>query len=1349
MTIKILASGDNHFNQSSRFAECIRVHENKVVIAKRENIDLYLDGGDVYEKASTPTERKAVSEWLTAMAEVCPVVITKGNHDRQNELNLLAKLKTKHPIIVIDTPQVVRVAGVTIGAVPWPDYSEVLKSAQSTGATESEIVRAAMRAIFMGLGSEMDKYDGPRVGLGHLMVDGAKTSHGHILQGQPINLGTDDLALMRADVGFMSHIHKKQEFQPSMGGPWYYTGSPYRDTFGQTEDKTLRLVEFDGNKLIDSREIDSGATPMIDVAGEWSGEEQTIVVDADEEKIRGAEVRFQYKVPFADKTQAKAQAEDFRRAFKEQGAVYVKVEEDVEVVKRTKIPALSKATTIDEKLDARWKSIEFDPADRREPLLSKAFHLEELAGKASIAPTWMRVHSYESHGILPREEPFRVDFSTYQEGSIIAVTGKNGTGKTRFVESMMGGACHRDMPTHGKLSNKGEMTGAYLQVCATAGDETWTIRHGLTPKDVTSMVAKGETPDDWKKVPREDMGFQGSKVTDFDSWSQRNLPCKSALYGTQVAAQQVGKSRVRMVHQSSAERTDTLLEVIGLKRWATMATQARAYEVEASQALEEAIRELNDEKERVGDIDALRLAVTEAQGAEKQQEAALVALSENLKAAEQELKDIAVDEAAKVIKRKRRAEIELEAASEKEAAKEALSEIAVLEALNGSREADKALVLALPQLRVDLSRVDELEASAKKIKDANEVTVERIARFEKEERAVSESIGKLSERLIETRELISRKGEIEKADSDVKLCREELEGLNEERRRFLDEKSSAEKELAVARVGLESAETEKRRLDAEAADKDAITVAVSELPALQLALDESKAKQGKAELTLEELRGRTVAGAEERIAGLRDGLTDVLAAESTPVSYDIATAALKKDDQTVYDAAELPQLIKAAKLELASAIVSAGEADEAFRKCEELAKKKANLDQALTALEKIQSTIEELRRPIEGHEKAVAVADSRLIDIKTLRERLIEKGKSLATTAGDLSALQAAEAVHGEIQPQIDGAMSRANSIAGDIQTEREALRDVPDCPCEETLKTSIAEAEAAEAREAKRATSDVAIESLTAAKKAHEGKAQSLAVSLLDFGDLAPLSPELDLAASQEALNAGTVALTEAQAVTVRANAAVESAEAKQGKIKELCDKRDKLALDQSDWTRLAFDLGRKGIQADEVDSAGPELTAHCNRILRKCHGTRFTISIEPDRLSEDGKRQISEFMINVYDSETGKTRDASLFSGGESSILAEAVEGGLLILGCSKSDAKNPTLVRDEATAAVDEESLPVIYDMWELESAEVNAAHMIVISHDSYITSRCGSNVIRMSKAERKEELSLEHEEAEVAA
>jgi DNA repair exonuclease SbcCD nuclease subunit len=378
--MRLLASGDNHFAEHLRFDECIDIHNWMVVQARALAIDVFLDAGDLFDGASTPIERQAVADWLTAMAEVCPVVIAKGNHDRPRDVALMRRLQTKHPVIVEEAAGVHYVAGAAIATMAWPDRSSLLASLDGLTPVDAQM-RSALRAVLVHMGMRLEDHAGPRILLGHFMVDGSVTSTGQPLLGMPINVGLSDLALARAHLTVMGHIHKAQRFDLPTGAPAFYTGSPFRTDFGQLEPKSVLYAEFDGERLVRTEEIETPCAPMLHIEETYDPEEAADRLDDLEERaVRGAEVRLRYQVPADQRDAGRAFAAAAAHLLGANGAKSVKVEEVVIATRRARAPEVARAATIQEKLAHHWASVGFEPDEQtREQLFTRAVRLEEEA----------------------------------------------------------------------------------------------------------------------------------------------------------------------------------------------------------------------------------------------------------------------------------------------------------------------------------------------------------------------------------------------------------------------------------------------------------------------------------------------------------------------------------------------------------------------------------------------------------------------------------------------------------------------------------------------------------------------------------------------------------------------------------------------------------------------------------------------------------------------------------------------------------------------------------------------------------------------------------------------------------
>lgn len=434
----IACVADSHFAEDSRFDECCRLHDWIADDLELRHPDLIVHAGDVFERKSTPKERLAVARWLRRCADIAPVLVVRGNHDVLGDLPIFARLRGAHPIIVEEAAAVHVVAGVAVAAMAWPRKSEILARLGPTSSEASEQTAAeALRAVLRGLGDQLAQHEGPRILLSHAMVRASRTGLGQPLVGCDFELGLEDLALARADAYLLGHIHLGQDWllrgvtgaeprtaydwsarrvtEPEAcqggtnadGAPVVYPGSPRRTAYGELEPKGYVVLGVDpsvcgcsmGFKLgacgvCENRgrvawdRVEVPATPMLLLQDEWGvvfPEESDAVGfrvgdfvarDAD---ARGAEIRFRYTVDADQRDAARAGAEKVKADLLALGAIEVKLEEEVRSVNRARAPEVSKAKTLEEKLELLWKTRGFDPGPRREALLEKARGLKGAA----------------------------------------------------------------------------------------------------------------------------------------------------------------------------------------------------------------------------------------------------------------------------------------------------------------------------------------------------------------------------------------------------------------------------------------------------------------------------------------------------------------------------------------------------------------------------------------------------------------------------------------------------------------------------------------------------------------------------------------------------------------------------------------------------------------------------------------------------------------------------------------------------------------------------------------------------------------------------------------------------------
>jgi exonuclease SbcD len=382
----ILCTSDLHICATSpRWAECQRVLGWFADLAVRE-ADLVIIAGDLYDRASTPTERTFAAAWLTRIASACPVVIVRGNHDASRDLSILGELRAKHPIHVAEHPEVIAVAGVVVQCLPWPRLGELAARAGESGLALEERARAALGDVLRGLAAEADLHIDDeamprmrRILATHTLITGAVTSHGQPLVGGEMVVGLADLALAGADVVIAGHIHKPQEWEHG-GVRMLYCGSPFRTAFGEQEDKSVvRILDGEAHHTgLQIMRVPTPAQRMVDVDMRWDA--GRFVGDAFAkqalDEAEGNQVRFRYRVDAEHREAARVEAAKLRAAWLDAGAERVVVEAEVVASSTARAPEIAQRTSVAAMLDDLWRVRGDAPADR-DGVLGALAELEE------------------------------------------------------------------------------------------------------------------------------------------------------------------------------------------------------------------------------------------------------------------------------------------------------------------------------------------------------------------------------------------------------------------------------------------------------------------------------------------------------------------------------------------------------------------------------------------------------------------------------------------------------------------------------------------------------------------------------------------------------------------------------------------------------------------------------------------------------------------------------------------------------------------------------------------------------------------------------------------------------------
>lgn len=488
---------------------------------------------------------------------------------------------------------------------------------------------------------------------------------------------------------------------------------------------------------------------------------------------------------------------------------------------------------------------------------------------------------------------------------------------------------------------------------------------------------------------------------------------------------------------------------------------------------------------------------------------------------------------------------------------------------------------------------------------------------------------------------------------------EELKAAEDRRLGAVRERDQHATAQRAAQTRAADARSRRDRARERAADRAAIERAVAEIASLAPEVLAAQDAEKAASAALETLRGERLAGADDRIEALRDGLTEIVTWSGSALGEQTALAAgaLRDDDAACTLAIELPARLRTAEGVHRAARDRETSVSRSLADARALAARAGELRAAESEITWSAEAAFVADREAGAEETARAAANDAALAHESARVNAQEKRAvaqleqtELAALVGKAGPLANAEGRLAELRPQLEGARRDLTELAALLEATPEPPA-VPPPP------------------------------------------------------DIANL--EARLAASDSAMRGASEALTLARA---RRDRAAESAVA----VAVLEEERARLEDEHSDWSRLGADLGRDGLQALEIDAAGPELTELVNDLLRSCVGPRWTVSIETTRPSADGKRLLEGCEVRVLDTERGREAEASTFSGGERVLLGEAVSLALTMLACRRSGLRGVTLVRDESGAALDPANARAYVAMLRRAAEIVEASRVLFVTH-----------------------------------
>jgi exonuclease SbcC len=125
-------------------------------------------------------------------------------------------------------------------------------------------------------------------------------------------------------------------------------------------------------------------------------------------------------------------------------------------------------------------------------------------------------------------------------------------------------------------------------------------------------------------------------------------------------------------------------------------------------------------------------------------------------------------------------------------------------------------------------------------------------------------------------------------------------------------------------------------------------------------------------------------------------------------------------------------------------------------------------------------------------------------------------------------------------------------------------------------------------------------------------------------------------------------------------------------------------LTSEISEWIIEERATGNDGIIALEIDDAGPTIASLANELLR-VYDAPFSVRINTQEMSRDGKLK-EGFDIPVFDAKTNTSKSLKKLSGGEGTIVEDAVAKAICIYNKEKHGKDLATIFTDERDGALD---------------------------------------------------------------
>lgn len=854
----------------------------------------------------------------------------------------------------------------------------------------------------------------------------------------------------------------------------------------------------------------------------------------------------------------------------------------------------------------------------------------------------MKVESIKMGGLTRFRAPVAVDLAELP--ALVAVSGPNGAGKTTLLESVLA-AIYRRTPSRGELHRICHGKDATLEVALSLNGSRFRLVHLL---DVAGARPKSEA-----YAYDADSGacLAGPKVRDFDAWATRTFPPIEVLLASTFAPQ--GKQG-NLLDATGGERKAVFARLLGLEQLQRQADLARGHAREAEQAAAEARRALAEVEGQAAGLEAAQTARDEAMAAQERARAAEAEAEAAVARAEEALRawERARDE---INARGLALKAEYDATLSARTAEQRAASQARADAMGAKARADQAAATLSVEVDI-LAAVERVEVLRGEIAEQEEAV--RAAEAERDARAQARKDADAKVRQLEEQ---AERLATEAAENGERTL------VAEARRDRIREVLADEEQIRLlAARHPEDVTALTAAAEAEQAARKALIAHRDEVEKWQSDLRILSARRGTLDAETKALTDAagTVGQVPCHAEGIYAGCP--LIAHATRAVTRLEAIAVEVAGLET-ERTELHKDFPPAADPLEQALM---EAERALRACRERA---AESDRAAACL----PGLDRARADLLGIEAEIRNARARQAEAWRRREAVLDEIDSLNDQLPEIWRIadqavvntQSARSMLAATRSEFE-ATQRLAAKADNLPAAHRALEQAETDLYDATTRASEHEAEAARLNE----TLDFTTALLSAARIERDQHASRKP------GDPATARESLEDARGRSRTAIAEVARTEAE---------VGRCLGAQARARELGTEISGYLGAQDRWQWLTKALGRDGVQALEIDQAGPEVADVANDLLTACYGPRFSLAIETTRQSADGKKQLEDMVIRVLDAERGHDGTVEDLSGGERVIVGEALGLAVAIFNARRAATPLETIIRDETAGALDPEN------------------------------------------------------------